>query len=131
MTYIASTPNLMVKDVNLTVDFYTNILGFKVIETFPKEGKLDFAIVQADNIMFMFQEENSLKSELPQLKKFTEGGGLTFYIIVSDVQALFEKVDGKVTIAKDMHQTFYESTDFAIEDCNGYILVFSQHDNYK
>ena len=64
--------------------------------------------------------------DLPQLAKFPQGGGLTFYIHVSDIHGLYKKLNGKVTIAKEMHETFYGSTDFAIEDCNGYILTFSQ-----
>lgn len=31
----AFTPNLMVKDVNQTVLYYTNILGFKLVQSFP------------------------------------------------------------------------------------------------
>lgn len=121
-----STPNLMVKDVNKTVDFYTNILGFTKIDSVPETGQWVFAIVKSGDVMFMFQEENSIKEEYPQLSKFPQGGGLTFYIHVSDIHALYEKLKDKVTLAKDMHNTFYGSTDFAIEDCNGYILTFSQ-----
>lgn len=120
------TPNLMVKDVNKTVDFYKNILGFNVVATVPEEGTWVFAIVQSGNSMFMFQEEKSIKEEYPQLEKFERGGGLTFYIHVEDIHSLYEQLKGNVTFAKDIHQTFYGSTDFAIEDCNGYILTFSQ-----
>ncbi|MDR2001668.1 MAG: VOC family protein [Prevotella sp.] len=122
-----STPNLMVKNVRQTVDFYTAILGFKLVGAVPESGNdLVFAIVQSGNVMFMFQEENSLKEEYPQLAKFPQGGGLTFYIHVSDIHGLYKKLNGKATIAKEMHETFYGSTDFAIEDCNSYILTFSQ-----
>lgn len=122
-----STPNLMARNVRQTVDFYTTILGFKLVGAVPESGNdLVFAIVQSGNVMFMFQEENSLKEEYPQLAKYPLGGGLTFYIHVSDIHGLYGKLNGKVTIAKEMHETFYGSTDFAIEDCNGYILTFSQ-----
>jgi len=127
MIFKDATPNLMVKNVKKTVDFYTNILGFNLIASVPETGDWVFAIVQSGNIMFMFQEENSLKEEYPQLSRFSpDGGGLTFYIHVTDIHALYEKLKDKVTIAKDLHQTFYGATDFAIEDCNGYILTFSQ-----
>ncbi|PXV63838.1 putative glyoxalase superfamily protein PhnB [Dysgonomonas alginatilytica] len=121
-----STPNLMVKDVNKTVDFYTNILGFNKIDSVPETGQWVFAIVKSGDVMFMFQEENSIKEEYPQLSEFPRGGGLTFYIHVSDIHTLYEKLKNKATLAKDLHDTFYGSTDFAIEDCNGYILTFSQ-----
>ena len=126
MKLIDSTPNLMVKNVKETIDFYTQFLGFEVIASVPETGDLVFAIVRSGNVMFMFQEENSLKEEYPQLAKFPQGGGLTFYTHVSDIHSLYEKLNGRVTIAKDLHQTFYGSTDFAIEDCNGYIITFSQ-----
>lgn len=123
------SPNLMVKDVRKVIDFYTSVLGFNLLATVPenREEDLIFAIVQSDNLMFMFQEEKSLKEELPQLSRFDKGGALTFYIHVTDVQQLYDKLKGKVTIIKDMHDTFYGSRDFAIEDCNGFILVFSQN----
>lgn len=122
------SPNLMVKDVRKAIDFYTSILGFNLLATVPEngEGELEFAIVQSDGLMFMFQEEKNLKQELPQLSGFDKGGALTFYIHVLDIQALYDKVKDKVTIIKDMHDTFYGSRDFALEDCNGFILVFSQ-----
>lgn len=127
MTLKDCTPNLMVKNVNQTVDFYTDILGFSLIDSEPEAGEWVFAIVQSGSVMFMFQEEKSLKEEYSQLTKFYQGGGLTFYIHVSDVHALYEKLKGKVTIVKDLYETFYGSTDFAIEDCNEYILTFSQN----
>jgi len=123
------TPNLMVKNVRKSVDFYQNVLGFEALEVVPQGDTLVFAILRSGNAMIMLQEENSLKEELPQLSKYSPGAGMTLYIHVEDVHALYEKVKGKATIAKEMHDTFYGSTDFAIEDCNGYMLVFSEDKN--
>jgi predicted enzyme related to lactoylglutathione lyase len=126
MEYKDLMPNLMVKDVNKTVNFYKNVLGFNVLATVPESSPFVFAIVNANNIIISFQEEKSIKEEYPQLEKFPQGGCLTLYIHVTDVKGLYEKVKGKTTIAKEMHKTLQGSTDFAIEDCNGYILTFAQ-----
>jgi lactoylglutathione lyase len=123
------SPNLMVNNVNETLDFYVTILGFTKVVTVPDTGKLDWAMVQSGAVTFMFQEKENIKTEYPQLKKFEQGGGLTFYINVTNVQELFDSLKGKVKIAKEMHKTFYGATDFAIEDLNGYILTFSQGAN--
>ena len=56
-------PNLMVKDVAKTVDFYTNILGFTVLTTVPENEPFVFAIVNANNINISFQEEKNIKEE--------------------------------------------------------------------
>ena len=126
MEFKSLMPNLMVKDVGKTVDFYKNILGFNVLTTVPENAPFVFAIVNANNVTISFQEEKSIKEEYPQLNNFASGGGITLYINVTDVNELFEKVKEKATIAKEKHKTFYGSTDFSIEDCNGYILTFSQ-----
>ncbi|MCL2592003.1 MAG: VOC family protein [Defluviitaleaceae bacterium] len=127
MEFKSLMPNLMVKDVGKTIEFYKNILGFNVLGTVPENGPFVFAIVNANNVTISFQEEKSIKEEYAQLNKFASaGGGFTLYINVTDVNGLFEKVKEKATIAKEMHKTFYGSTDFSIEDCNGYILTFSQ-----
>lgn len=124
-----ATPNLMVQDVKKTVDFYQTVLGFELINSVPVGDKWVFAIVKSGNVMFMFQDETSIKEEYPQLASFSRGGGLTFYIHVDDIHAMYKELKDKATLAKDLHDTFYGSTDFAIEDCNGYILTFSQHNN--
>ena len=35
------TPNLMVNDVEETVEYYTDVLGFTLLMTVPETGKLD------------------------------------------------------------------------------------------
>ena len=123
------SPNLMMDNVNETLDFYVNVLGFSKMVTVPDTGKLDWAMVQNGSVTFMFQEKENIKTEYPQLKKFEQGGGLTFYISVAIVQGLFDDLKGKVKIAKEIHKTFYGATEFAIEDLNGYLLTFSQSAN--
>jgi len=126
MEYKDLMPNLMVKDVEKTIDFYTNVLSFNVLATVPEKSPFVFAMVNANGIIISFQEEKSIKEEYPQLEKYPQGGCLTLYIHVTDVNGLYEKVKGKAKIAKEMHKTLYETTEFAIEDCNGYILTFAQ-----
>ena len=67
MTYQNLTPNLMVADVAKTIEYYEKVLGFETIMSVPCDEKLVFAIVQSNNIMLMFQDEQSLKAEYPQL----------------------------------------------------------------
>ena len=123
------SPNLMVNDVSQTLEFYIKTLGFKKVMTVPDSGNLVWAMVQSGAITFMFQEKKNIKEEYPQLAQFEQGGGLSFYINVTNVQELYDNIKGKVKIVKELYKTFYGSTDFAIEDNNGYILTFSQSAN--
>ncbi|NGP89384.1 VOC family protein [Fodinibius halophilus] len=119
------TPNLMVKDVNETIEFYTSILNFEVLQTVPEEGELDWGFVRKDDVLIMFQKDSSIKSEYPELKAQQQGGALTLYIKTEDLDHLFQNIKDEVQIVKEMHETFYGAHEFAIQDPNGFILTFS------
>ena len=121
------TPNLMVNDVEETIEYYTDILGFTLLKTVPEKGNPDWAMVKRNDVILMFQSAKSLKDELPKLKSQKPGGGLTFYIKVDRITELHEElVDNEVEIISDLESTFYDTIEFSIVDINGYILTFSE-----
>ena len=121
------TPNMMVEDVNQTVDFYRDVLGFNLVMTVPDSGRFDWALVQHDEVEVMFQARASLTDEVPVLKDKPLGGALTFFIDTDNVEALYEQVRSRVTIVQDLHDTFYGTREFAMQDCNGFILTFAEN----
>ena len=124
------TPNLMVNDVEQTIEYYTDILGFTVLMTVPETGKLDWAMVKRNDVVIMFQTKKSLSSELPRLAGEKPGGGLTFYIKVDRISELHEELfNNEVEIISDIESTFYNTIEFSIIDVNGYVLTFSEEQN--
>ncbi|MFH1520053.1 MAG: VOC family protein [Candidatus Micrarchaeota archaeon] len=119
------TPNLMVEDVNKTIEFYKS-LGFEVAMTVPDDGKLDWAIVKQESVSLMFQSRKSLTDEMPVLKDKEIGGSLTFYIDVDNVEELHKQFKAKATLVRDLHTKPYGMKEFAIQDCNGFVLVFAE-----
>ena len=75
------TPNLMVENVNDTVDYYKDTLGFELAMSQPEEGPLDWAMVQSGDVALMFQSRSSLGGELPMFKDMPVGGSLTFFCL--------------------------------------------------
>ena len=61
------TPNLMVEDVNQTIQFYRDVLAFEVLATVPEEGTFAWAMLKRDNVEIMFQQRVSLTEEIPTL----------------------------------------------------------------
>src|SRR3972149_1796036 len=70
------TPNLMVTDVNRTVEYYYEILGFdfiigvlagsqEIITKYDTEKSLAFALVQQNGVQFMFQSQQSFINDPP------------------------------------------------------------------
>jgi lactoylglutathione lyase len=120
------TPNLMVEDVNETIEFYRGMLGFEVLATVPEQGALDWALAKRDDIQLMFQSRTSLTGDLPALDGKEIGGTLSLYTEVTDVDDLYHRLHGKVDIVQDLHTTFYHTKEFTFRDCNGYFVAFSQ-----
>ena len=54
------TPNLMVKNVNESITFYTTLLGFSLIQTVPENGDFEWGFVQKDSVFIMFQKKQFL-----------------------------------------------------------------------
>lgn len=120
------TPNLMVDDVNRTVDFYQRVLGFEVQASVPETGSFDWAMLARDGVTLMFQSRASLGGEIPSLAANPIGGSLTFYTEVTGVRALYEQLRSTVEIVQDLHETFYGTLEFSFRDTNGYIIGFSE-----
>ena len=120
------TPNLMVEDVAQTLTFYKDVLGFEVVMTLPEAEPFDFAIVTRDGVELMFQSRESLSENVPALTGSPIGASQTFYIEVTGINELYERLRDKVEIVVDLHTTFYGTKEVYFRDVNGYILSFSE-----
>jgi len=134
--YKKLTTNMVVEDVNSTVDFYKDVLGFEFVIGVPENSqdivthqqkgqKLCFAVMKYGSVEMMFQTKESLAKEIPEFDRMDIGGSVTFYIDVDDVKELYEKLKDKVTIVLGLETKFYGKQEFYIRDCNGYILGFA------
>ncbi|MEA3441408.1 MAG: VOC family protein [Chloroflexota bacterium] len=120
------TPNLMVEDVNRTIEFYSDVLGFELLVTVPEKGQFNWAMMKLDDVELMFQARSSLGGDLPVLADAPIGGSLTFYTEVTGLKELYEQCKDQVEIVQEWHTTFYGTQEFAFRDCNGYIIAYSE-----
>jgi len=118
------SPNIFVKDINRTIDFYKE-LGFKLVTTVPEEGNFVWAMMTCGNVTFMFQAFESLADELPEISR-KDGGSLLLYIGIKGIRSFFEQIKDKVTVIKGLEKTFYGATEFSIKDNNNYVLTFAE-----
>ena len=58
------------------------------------------------------------------LWKDAGSGSLTIYIEVTDIDRYFESVKNKLELAWPLQETPYGSREFAVKDCNGYLIAF-------
>ena len=123
------SPNLGVKNVDQTVQFYHDLLGFELITSVPAkaEGKsLDWAFVKAGSVSLMFQQEQNLKDEYKNLRVHVPGGAFTLYMTISDFDDVYRKAKAMSTILIEPHKTFYGAMEFALQDPNGYTITLAE-----
>ncbi|HEX2865537.1 MAG TPA: VOC family protein [Ignavibacteriales bacterium] len=121
------TPNLMVNDVNETIKFYHDNLGFGADVTIPDTGKYNFAILSNGNVELMVQKRESFSQDLNVAKDAQIGGTFSLFFEVNDIVPLYEKATSAgLQMVRELHQTFYGTREFTIRDNNGYILTFSE-----
>jgi uncharacterized glyoxalase superfamily protein PhnB len=119
--------NLMVADVQRSVDFYNHIFGFEVITTVPGENELVFALIKLDEVSIMLQSMKSFEESMPHYKNAKIGGTVLLYVDVNGIHEIHDKAQAaKVEIVAEMHKTFYGTHEFTIRDCDGYLVSFAE-----
>lgn len=118
------TPMLETNDVGQTIRFYENVLGFSCSGKFPDDGQPTWASLCRDGIEIMFSARNEHRAETAAFAQPMLTGSL--YLKTDDVDALWEQIKDKVTIEYPIESFAYGMREFAMRDCNGYLLQFGQ-----
>lgn len=122
-------PQWIVENLENTLSFYTEKLGFKV----DWSGTL-FAIVSCGSVTIMLRQLNKEGLKRPNKIPFVESGWHTdreeawdAYVWADNVDDLYDSLKKRnVRIIKKIQNSEYGNRDFEIEDINGYILCFGQ-----
>jgi len=119
-------PEFLVENIEKTVKFYTEVLDFSVESVFP-ENEPVFAQLKRDEVEIMLFERNEFSKEVLAFKKMKMGGTVALYMRTTELKECYDRIKDKVTMIVPYHETFYGSREFVIEDCNGYIIYFSEN----
>lgn len=114
----ALRPILWTENLNDTIDFYTQILGFTLQ---GKSEEWQWASLDKNGIEIMLTKPN-------EHEKFNRIGFTgSFYFVVDEVNELWEELKTKTKICYEIETFDWEMREFAVYDNNGYILQFGQH----
>jgi uncharacterized glyoxalase superfamily protein PhnB len=122
-----ATPNIFVKDMNATIDFYQK-LGFTLTNSVKSpEGTVVWAQMDHGAVTFMFQTFTSIDNLWPQVSR-TDGGSLLLYIDMKGIREFYDKIKTEITLLTGLEKTFYGATEFSLCDNNNYLLTFAEHE---
>lgn len=121
------TPALAVADIDVSVRFYAEVLGFDVGFTLPgADGKLVHASVRRGESNLMFGRiDTSNPHDQGQL-----GKGVVLYATVDDdedIDAYYQRVkEAGATVVQEPTDQFWGHRDRGISDPDGYLLFISK-----
>jgi uncharacterized glyoxalase superfamily protein PhnB len=120
------TPNLLVANVERSLAFYVNTLGFARGMTVPDAPPFVFASVTGGTVEIFFNDAAAAVKEYPAFAGQPIGATGTLYIEVEGVDALHERLEPVVTITMPIVTQFYGVREFAITDPDGYVITFAE-----
>jgi uncharacterized glyoxalase superfamily protein PhnB len=116
------SPMLKVTNLLATIKFYTETLGFTVQNQMMDDAdKPMWCALKWGNAQVMFYSAESL-DQPPGPPSMTG----VLYFNPADVRALWAYLKDRAEVAWPLEQMPYGMLEFAIRDCNGYILSFGQ-----
>jgi uncharacterized glyoxalase superfamily protein PhnB len=119
------TPNLVVSNIDRSLAFYREVLGFSVVTTVPEQAPFAFVWVQRDTVnIFLNSEESAGMTTSP-------GTNILFITlepgdIASGIDALFAAVKDRAPVEMPLTDQFYGMREFTITDPDGYVVTFAQ-----
>jgi lactoylglutathione lyase len=120
------TPNLLVANVERSLAFYVNTLGFTRAMTVPDESPFVFAGVTSGTIEIFLNDAATAIKEYPAFAGRPIGASATLFIEVEGVDALHDRLKADVTIVMPIVTQFYGMREFAILDPDGYVITFAE-----
>ena len=119
------TPVLAVENVQPSLDFWTQRLGFECTVTVPHEDTTGFAILEKDGTELMLQSVASILADLGANTGEVNGRSAALFIEVADL-AEIEHGLGDYPIEMARRTTFYGMHEIGVREPGGHFIVFAQ-----
>jgi len=124
------TPNLIVSNVERSLAFYVDVLGFERGITVPDKSPFVFASVTSGGVEIFFNDTAEVLKEHPDWagKLKPSAGNSMFLEIVGPgaVDALHDRVKAKARVVMPLTTQWYGMREFAIEDPDGFVITVAE-----
>jgi uncharacterized glyoxalase superfamily protein PhnB len=129
MQYRKLTPNLIVRDVEASIAFYRDVLGFQPGMTVPEQPPYVFGSVNFGEVEIFFNQQQAAVEEYRLFADKPVGGTLTLFLEIEGIDELLTKVEKHgAKIVMPLEKKFYGTREFALLDPDGWVITFSERE---
>jgi len=120
MKFQKLTPNLVVRNVAASMEFYSKTLGFQRAITVPEQAPHVFGAVTNGASEIFFNDQQAVANDYPALGSKPIGGALTLFIEVEGIEQILAAVQQSgAKITMPLKDQFYGMREFAFQDPEG------------
>lgn len=116
----------LVNDINESIKFYRDFLEFEIVET--TGNPINWVRLKNGSSEIMIEDYKSAINEFLNFpSKVNSSNLIKFkYSNIEDVKMIYNKMlNSNIKIFKDLKETDYGTTEFAILDCDNNIIIIS------
>jgi len=124
------TPVIVVDDIEPSLEFWVDRLGFDLTMEVPEGDRLGFAAVQAGGVEIMYQTRASAAADLPELAEGSLERSAALFIEVSDLDALRPKLEGVEMVVPE-RTTNYGAREIWVRAPCGTVVGFAEFDEQQ
>lgn len=117
------TPMLYVEDIEPSLPFWTERLGFQVTTEVPQDDRLGFVILERDGLELMMQTRASVEADVPVVAATPRGASILFI----EVEALDPIVAAlkNAPVVVPRRTAFYGADEIFVREPGGNIIGFA------
>jgi uncharacterized glyoxalase superfamily protein PhnB len=122
------TPVLIVNEIETSIPFWVDRLGFERTVEVPEGDKLGFVILTRNGAELMIQTQTSVQTDTPQFAPAGQTNRTALFMEVDDFGDILKRLVD-YPIAMPERVTFYGMREIGVFDPNGHVVVFATRTN--
>ena len=118
------TPVLIVDQIEKSLPFWVERMGFAKTAEVPDGDRLGFVILTRDKAELMLQTVDSVRKDEPKFAPRADRTVASLFVEVEDFQDVLRRLEG-YSIAMAQRDTFYGMREVGVFEPGGHIVVFA------
>ncbi|HEX7359501.1 MAG TPA: VOC family protein [Bryobacteraceae bacterium] len=118
------TPVLVVEEIEKSLPFWIDRMGFTKVAEVPEGDRLGFAIVVRDGAELMLQTAESVRKDVPQFAPKADSNSVGLFIEIENFEDILRRLEG-YPIALPERTTFYGMREIGVFEPSGHTVIFA------